>query len=151
MKLLGKIEQAQDAVSKEYVDGLVEPGGGGGDTGELEEVSAAGLVDLNERLLQLMSYCISKEKLTQVQQELTDALLDDEEVLAAALTNHEERIGNLEKRFGDYITRYENSLQTAKLISEIEADEKILAYAISDLAATLEDHKRRIYNLEKKS
>ena len=73
MKLLGKIEQAQDAVSKEYVDGLIGQGGGGNVSNlvtkkefedlineilDNEEVVASAFNDLNTRLAALRTTAI---------------------------------------------------------------------------------------------
>ena len=129
-------------------------GGGGGDTAELEEVSAACLVDLNERLLNLQqdlaAHYSSKDDLIRAQQELTDALLENEEILAEALTSQADKIREVEKHIGDCITRYEGNLKVAKITAEMESDEEVVAYAMADIIAILQDHKRRIYQLEKR-
>lgn len=126
-------------------------GAGGGDTEELEAVAAAGLVDLNERLLHLQDELFlyaGKKDIAEVQQVLTDALLENEEILAGALTDHETRIKESEKRISDCITRYENNLQAAKTTEEIESNEKVVAYAMVEVKTIVEDLKKRIYQLE---
>lgn len=130
-------------------------GGGGGDTGDIGAVAAAGLVDLNERLLDLSrdmaEHYTRKEDFEAAVQELTDTLLDDEEIIAGALSSQAERLKVVEGLFADYLTRDENSRQTAVMTEEIETSEEVAAHAFSDIAAILEDHKRRIYHLEMRS
>ncbi len=127
----------------------------GGGAGNIEAVAAAGLVDLNERLLDLSrdmaEHYTRKEDFEAAVQELTDTLLDDEEIIAGALSSQAERLKVVEGRLDDCITRYENSLQTAAMTEEIETSEEVAAHAFSDIAAILEDHKRRIYHLEMRS
>lgn len=66
MKVLGKIEGPQDAVNKEYVDSLLEPGGGG----EQPEGDYA-----------------TKEELTN----LANEMVANEEIVASSLNDLEER------------------------------------------------------------
>ena len=128
------------------LEGLGGGGGDTGDTGDIEAVAAAGLVDLNERLLHLQNELFlyaGKKDIAEVQQVLTDALLENEEILAGALTDHETRIKESEKRLSDCITRYENNLQ-----KEIESNEKVVAYAFVEVRTIVEDLQKRIYQLE---
>lgn len=117
MKVLGKIEGPQDAVSKEYVDGLLGPGGGGeqpeGDyatkeelanlTNEMvanEEVHAAAYSDLDSRLTDIGSLisgvAVTKEEFQEGLQAITDEIVANEEVHAAALTDLNSRLAALE-------------------------------------------------------
>ena len=145
------LKERQIIFNSELWSKAPEEGGGGGDTEELEEVAAAGLVDLNERLLHLQDELFlyaGKKDLAEVQQELTDALLENEEILAGALTDHETRIKESEKRISDCITRYENNLQAVKTTEEIESNEKVVAYAMVEVKTIVEDLQKRIYQLE---
>lgn len=117
MKVLGKIEGPQDAVNKEYVDSLLEPGGGGeqpeGDyatkeeltnlANEMvanEEVHAAAYSDLDSRLKDIGSLisgvAVTKEEFQEGLQAITDEIIANEEVHAAALTDLNSRLAALE-------------------------------------------------------
>lgn len=102
MKVLGKIEGPQDAVNKEYVDSLLEPGGGG----EQPEDGYA-----------------TKEE-----------VIDDEEVVAVALHNHEDRIAGLEKSIPSTYAKIELLNATKEeLIKLILENEEVAAAALTDL------------------
>lgn len=116
MKLLGKIEQAQDAVSKEYVDGLVESGGSGisqedfdalfDGLVEAEEVTATALINLHERL-NTLSENVAGETVTKTEfktaiSDLSNTILENEEITAFALTN-------LDSQIKEIITRLNNA------------------------------------------
>lgn len=98
MKLLGKIEQAQDAVSKEYVDGLVKPGGGGGDTEELEEVSAGALCELNTRVkaqYEATQQCVKKNDFESYVEKNSEQTQNSEVIVVSALIDLNKRINEL--------------------------------------------------------
>lgn len=110
MKLLGKIEQAQDAVSKEYVDGMVEQGSGGvsqedfdalyNGVVEAEEVTAAALVNLDERV-NALSENVAGEAATKIEvaeavAAINATIVENEEITAAALVDLNTRLAALE-------------------------------------------------------
>lgn len=120
MKVLGKIEGPQDAVNKEYVDSLLEPGGGG----EQPEGDYA-----------------TKEELTN----LTNEIIDNEEVTAAALIDHENRVANLEDGIPSTYTK-KQSFDTAiqELTQNIIDNEEITAAALIDLCKRVEANKKEV-------
>lgn len=107
MKILSPMTEAQDAVSKEYVDGLLGSGGGGSEVDtstlatkaeleEAEEVTAAALNDLKskqedfEKIVH-SDYVLVKTLVSEIAR-LTQIIIDNEEVTAAALTDLDKRL-----------------------------------------------------------
>lgn len=106
MKILSPMTEAQDAVSKEYVDGLLGSGGGGGEAEgdyatkaeviDNEEVTAAALNDLKskqedfEKIVH-SDYVLVKTLVSEIAR-LTQIIIDNEEVTAAALTDLDKRL-----------------------------------------------------------
>lgn len=72
-----------------------------------------------------------------------------EAVAAAGLVDLNERLAKLSHDMVEHYVR-KDEVQTEKLITEIETDEKIIVYAMLDIMTILEDQKRRINNLEKR-
>lgn len=149
MKLLGKIEHAQDAVSKEYVDGLVEHGGGGVSQEdfdalydglvEAEEVAAAAMNDLNLRLGELAEN-VKGETVTKSEFEAAIGGLNgtlsgkaDGPATLAALTSLSEQIQTLSGQVASAATSDQLSSAVESVNRIIVENEEITAAALNDL------------------
>lgn len=155
MKVLGKMENAQDAVSKEYVDGLVEQGGGGEiDTSMLatkeeltnltnemvanEEVHAAAYSDLDSRLKDIGSLisgvAVTKEEFQEGLQSITDEIVSNEEVHAAALTDLDSRLRDIGSLIsGVAVTKEEFQEGLNSVREEVASNEEVWAAALTDI------------------
>ena len=153
MKLLGKIEQAQDAVSKEYVDGLVEPGGSGVSQEdfnalyegviEAEKVTAAGLKSLNDKLGELGARTVkefaSKQDFSSEINALANVIIENEKVTAAGLKSLNDKLGELGARtVKEFASKQDLSSEIGALVNVIIENEKVTAAGLKSLKHEIE-------------
>lgn len=159
MKVLGRISEAQDAVSKEYVDGLLGSGGSGtvdsemSDTSENavqnkvvkayvdehEKVASHALNHLDKRVKTLEGLKgVTGEELEEavsaLEDKLTQEALDNEMVTAGALAELNERTASIEETIQNDLVSDELLKEAAEEINEEVLDnEEAVAAALSDL------------------
>lgn len=102
--------------------------------------AAKGATALQEH--QDISHLATQEELTN----LTNEIIDDEEVLAYSLNELNDRVNNIsEELSGDFATKEEVQTTNVNLTNEIVDDEEVLAYAIVDLDERI---KALVYRIE---
>ncbi len=159
MKLLGKIEQAQDAVSKEYVDGLVEPGGGSEvDTSVFatkeeviddEEVVLALMIDATSRLYthegEINKHREEIDSAKKKGEELEIGLIEDEETIARILIDI---IYAARQELRKLATKTELETINKELQQEALYNEEVTAASLMDLHRSIKDIEAKIKSLE---